>query len=1320
MIKKTVSLVLAAALATGIIPVAASAEDGETASVRFGEYRDERIGELGNRDSKGLLFFPEQEWMYDFDGEELPEGVTVSESNSVEVSGKYYTTPCPEDGMTTGLNKSLKWSTQGMGSILTLDGGNMPFKASLNPDGNRYDWRHVYYLGIALLQEQLPDDGQNRAFEVSVNTNTTKWGPQYTIYLHKDGWNFFSKDLRRGDWEIPSGTVLESITIKQIAGSACDIYVDDALVYVCNAANFTCTPYIEEPVLPSEEDYPVQEPSEAEKTAASAIEKRVMPDLSPVEKLSDSVMQNYREYYQTWNIRETENCDFVNGENPLYYHRAAPGWTPLNDDSYFMNQRNSQLSTQYKNLCHSYNQVRDEEQKAELAGYVVNLSKLALSYGNIPSSWYGGRGFAEGVYYAKGLLEEYGLAEKMSRQIKTQYGTDALLYSEHDLENLPLVGGSWRMTADDLYTAYQSLMISILLESDPAGEVRDLYRLKSYLDNVLLSYSPYKDGTLKPDGSMFHHSMHKYDYGWRDAGNTGLVAYAEWLTGTPFALSEETLERLNHIIEVKYQIIEQSERAGTPDMMRYGLTSKGIRMLAMAGMPDGSMDINPYRAAEWLAYNDADAKYSVNQAIKKQFTQMGILPAPVPQTNATMSYAALNVHRRDDWKVQAYGSSKLLPHNEYGRPATLFYNIAGLALTKENDHPAMLVNGNDNIYGRSGNFNPASGYNFNRAPGVTAPDVDPVKLTSPGSQTGSSDFVGGVSSKNGNGVFTVPFDAKDTWGTTDASKKYQNTPAKDFRFKKSYFCFDDTIVCLASNIGYMHNEEYGGTGEVTTGLFQEKAAEVDRVCTAAEILSADEYVKEYNSNDNPWLIDNTDMGGIYLFPGQKYTVFRGEQTFLYKAETEDFNGKGNYVSAYINHSSDDVENDSGEYAYILVPEATEERMQALTDSMESDLPEIEIVRQDEYAHCVRNNKLNSAGYVFFDSQAKFEQGIVSGVSSPAVILTKEFENGSGCSLAVADPDLRMDKSSENPLGWSQPKTITVTLKGKWALKETADYQGREYDSDVQVTQVGDETQVSLICRDGLTTEVLLENTEQPLSTDLEEEITFQAGSDTALINEEAVKLSCSVRTVDNTAYIALVDLAKVLGAGLSKKTAENRMNLYYRNKKIIFTENSQVGTVDSHVFVLEKEVQTIDGVFSVPVSVLSEMLGAEGVTVGDNITYVRNDAEWKEWDSEPSEPKGFVFTGGDGGERPAAGVNVLTVPDDIKEGIFVFAVYKDNMLKDVQISDVNDAASKRIFSYEITEEAEKYTFKGMLLENLTSVKPLMEREVSVKALRFVK
>lgn len=1225
-------------------------------NIKYGDYLDERVAVLGDKDTKGILGFPEQEMMYDFDSGKMPQGVTASKSMA-EISEQYYLTP----------KNSLKWSTEGAGSSLNFECG-----MTKQPTG--YDWRHQYYFSIGLFQEAMAANGEIRSFEVNLISEKNGVLASYHLYLHKEGWNLDAEQLKI------SNVKIDRVEVKQTAGPGGTIYLDDLMIYICNARQLRKTPGIDMPHLYNEqaENYPIHPLTKEEEEAFEIIGQRVLPEPKAVAALSEKEMQTYRDYYNLWSIQPVEETDYyVTGTPILYYHRAAPGYTPMNDSSYFMVGLYGQFCSGFEKLGKAYCAVQDKEQKAELENYVIDIVSYALTYSCIPDSWYGGRGFAEGCYYGRAALIKAGLAEKMAQQLKLQYETDLILYNEHKWESTIL----WPNSADDLYTASKQTMLSILIDADTPEKARNLYCFQDYMNEILLNYAPHVNGTLKPDGSLFHHNTNKYDYGWRQAWQ-GITNYVYWFSGTPFSPSRETLERVHYLADIRYRVLGMDGKGGVA-RTRIHLSASEILQLAKSGPPDGSLEINPYRAAEWMAYGG-----SGEQA--QEFLHMGIQPADEPHSNTTLSYALTNVHRRSSWRVQTYASGKTMYFNEYSRPATLFFNLAGIMLETTGEHAAMLINPGDNIYGRD-NFHPAPGYHFSRAPGVTAAEVaDESQLKSPGQQRGSSDIVGGVSTKQGNGVFMVPFDSMDN------PNVYKNTPAKDFRFKKTYFYFDDKIVCLGSNIGY------GGQEKVTTGLFQEKMTENDAVVLGnGQKLGTETYQKIYDSDEQPWLTDNIQKGGYYLFPGQTYTLSRGEQTFL--GETGDF------VSAYINHV-EGISDDMGKYAYIIVPSPTEEKMAALANSMKSEKPAFEIIRQDEKVHVVKNNNLDMTGYAFFDQDTVLDEGWIQKVSSPSTIMTKEFEGESGLSLAIADPNLRIDKEPGNEYGWSQPQTISIVLKGKWRIKGATGCEAYDTTDTANIVVTDDGNSIlNVTCKDGLSYEYLLENIMQPLSHDLTKTITFTKGSACVKINETEMELNMPV--LEETG-IAVTDIAKIFNAQPEWDSTNTHISLHAGGKDITFTRDSKIAVIDNEIVILEKEAVLQDGGLFVPLSVMEKILKSEGFRFADTISYSWNDAKWaQEWsEALPAADEIFDFAGGGGGSVPETGRNQFTLPEFMNEGVCIFAAYKNGKLSDVQISDLKKEDAVRTFTYEIREDEDAldYSFKGFVFESLESMQPLLK------------
>lgn len=1188
MIKKCVSVIAVIAVTASMLPQSFAEE---TPEIKLGEYLDSQKIELLDENSRGVIAFPEYETMYDFDSDNLPSGMKA-EKSEVSISDKFHGS--------TGAH-SLKWTTSGEGSRLVFDSGTNLFHYwdSKKAVGIQIDWQSTWYITVGFLQEKMPDDGITRSFRVGL-VSAGKEIETYNVYLHKEGWTILGNSVAS-----PKNTVIDSIMITQTSGKGCDIYIDDIALYVRNNRALRSTPYSQSETLYSDnaDNYPIHELTEEEKEAFKIIEERVMSDPEPIDKIPESEMEKFREYYKKWEIKTIDGTDLVNGYCPLYFHRAPPGNVVYNLDNYSMNKDYYYLCSTYKTLGATYKAVQDNEQKEELKKYVVDIAKLALTYSNVPDNWYAGEGFAEGCYYARDALAEAGLADKVAKQLKEQYAVDAILYSEHILEKPPIDRSTtsslgpefdWKIDADNAYNAASATMISILSDADSPEKARSLYLFKDYLDKLMMNYTPGTLGGLKPDGSIFHHSVNKYDYGWSQAWD-GITKYIYWFSGTPFEPSEETLERINRISKIRYQDLGLDTRGGVPGHQAKGLGSKYTLRVAEAGTSDGELSINPYRASEYLAQGNSD----------ESFAKMGIKPAKIPQTNITESYAMKNIHRRSGWRVQTYAQNSYCAFNEYARPATLFFNMGGIQIDVPGSWAAMLKKADDNIYGRD-TFEPAEGYNFNRAPGVTAPDSnDKTKLASAGK--GSSPYIGGVSTKNGNGVFMNQFDAADN------QTEYAQTVASDFKFKKSYFYFDNMIVTLGSDIGY------GGTEEVSTGIFQEKMTDNDEIKLAGDKnVSEGEYHETFSSNDVPWLSDNINQAMYYIFPNQEYTLTRGAQSFVFKEQSDNFKGVGDFVSAYINHPQSETLKGQGSYAYIIAPSAGTETMKNLEESMKSDNPRFEILQKDSGAHIVRDNSTASTGYVIFDKKAELADTEVKAVSASAVIMTKCYDGG--MSVAVADPDLRISKTPSNPYGKSIPKDLTITLSGRWHIKEKAKYDALEtVEPQISYNANGD-TIITVECSDGLTNEYLLENVDNQLKSEVVRTISVNPEEETVLVDNKSVALDAPLITGNATAMIAAADIAKILNAEISWDSNLKSAELSGEDMVVSFTFNSKIAVKGNEIIIMSEKAIIKDDRLYVPTDVLRDILEANIIIDGNTVDYVEISADWKNWDKPPEAP----------------------------------------------------------------------------------------------------
>ncbi|MEG0502502.1 MAG: chondroitinase family polysaccharide lyase, partial [Cellulosilyticaceae bacterium] len=78
--------------------------------------------------------------------------------------------------------------------------------------------------------------------------------------------------------------------------------------------------------------------------------------------------------------------------------------------------------------------------------------------------------------------------------------------------------------------------------------------------------------------------------------------------------------------------------------------STGFKYMALAGSPDGAKEIDEDVAAAYLRLVDKET-----DPLVIQFKELGIEKEQAPTGNWAMNYAALGLHRRDEWLVGVRG-----------------------------------------------------------------------------------------------------------------------------------------------------------------------------------------------------------------------------------------------------------------------------------------------------------------------------------------------------------------------------------------------------------------------------------------------------------------------------------------------------------------------------------------------------------------------------------------------------------------------------------------------------------------------------------------
>lgn len=295
-------------------------------------------------------------------------------------------------------------------------------------------------------------------------------------------------------------------------------------------------------------------------------------------------------------------------------------------------------------------------------------------------------------------------------------------------------------------------------------------------------------------------------------------------------------------------------------------------------------------------------------------------------------------------------------------------------------------------------FNIFPSWDWSRIPGVTAPHVASLPNLSD-RLAGTASFAGGVSdSLYGVSVYQLDY------------------PKFKITGKKSWFFFDDEIVCLGADI------KSTATEEVNTTLNQSLQSGPVTVSDGSVHAFAFGQSQEYDGNLQ-WALHN---GFGYVFPnggkvGISNQVQSGNWYTISHSQTAG-TVNNNVFSLWINHGAQPT---NGQYAYIVVPNkntAAEMNSYVATQN-------IVIARNSDTVQTVFNKTLGLWEMVFYKANALFQNDSIKvWTSAPATLMLRK---GAGNSIVgyIADPtrSLANIKVYVNWPGMSNVRYVTLSL-----------------------------------------------------------------------------------------------------------------------------------------------------------------------------------------------------------------------------------------------------------------------------------------------------
>ncbi|HSK12180.1 MAG TPA: polysaccharide lyase 8 family protein, partial [Phnomibacter sp.] len=288
-------------------------------------------------------------------------------------------------------------------------------------------------------------------------------------------------------------------------------------------------------------------------------------------------------------------------------------------------------------------------------------------------------------------------------------------------------------------------------------------------------------------------------------------------------------------------------------------------------------------------------------------------------------------------------------------------NLKGYYMTEGANY--IAVNGDEyyNIY-------PV--WEWNKIPGTTVPEITTYPLrTAWGVNFGTSAFVGGVSDGQ--------------YGASTFAMNDYNTTAK-----KSWFFFDDEVVCLGAGIGSTAAQAINTT--VNQCLLD---GEVN-VKTNAGTQTLANGSRQY-AGDLQWA-HHDNVG--YVFPqGGNISLSNQEQSGTQKSINNSYSTTlitKDVFKLWFRHG---VAPSGGSYAYIVTPGKT------LAEMDTYNAAQIDVWANDATLQAVHHSGLNMLQVVFHQAGSITKNGITVSANSPCVLMLKNI-SGANVSVAVADPN----------------------------------------------------------------------------------------------------------------------------------------------------------------------------------------------------------------------------------------------------------------------------------------------------------------------------
>jgi hypothetical protein len=619
---------------------------------------------------------------------------------------------------------------------------------------------------------------------------------------------------------------------------------------------------------------------------------------------------------------------------------------------------------------------------------------------------------------------------------------------------------------------FTSLAMILAMDDTP----RKVQYMQSWLAwyNDALRISPRFTGLIKPDGLGFHHqAVYAGAYATEAYEFCALIAWL--LHGTEFAAAPESVANLKHALltqdiltnkyDIPYAVMGRMPHPGIRILSAYAYLALAsdppdpeLTGIFMRLWDPDSTDLRTVRGIASLTVDlDAEGGRFIflqtlgRLQILQELADRQLPAAPPPEGFWSKPWGALAIHRRDNWMVAVKGWSQYVWDFEMHPKswAPVEENVFARYWSYGTLQPLMR---GEPVNPVASGWNLSQGWDWCRWPGATTPHLTLDELYDPKSSWANrffstATFVGGLNCEGRNGMFALQL------------HEHYHDPT--FRAYKTYFFFDDTIVCLGSNI---ETRDAAHTTETT--LFQCWMPEEGMpVLVNCEPVAAFPY--EFRGEAGKPLTLMDPYGNGYYLPDSGQVRLRREMQYSRDAWNRG-DTAGAFSTCWLDHGQPPREDGYGEvrYHYAMLMQPQEEDLAAF-----AAVPPYRVLQQNHQAHILEHLGQQIMAYALFETDWHIPHGLVRKTDTPVMVMVKE--TGDGFVLSLADPDLRLpkrrnmgyldDEANATPSRHSQ---VRVELRGDWHLATpTPGVALEEIRNGI--------TALLFTCRDGATREVAL-------------------------------------------------------------------------------------------------------------------------------------------------------------------------------------------------------------------------------------------------------